>query len=78
MPTLTKNWKLKVAFSAFVLALGAFSAPRVFADGAADQSANTANQQCAPEPGWYLMLAAGALVPAGFYLKRRKEASELG
>jgi hypothetical protein len=76
MKTSMKKWTLRIAFSMFVLALGAFASPRVFADGAVDQQSNNA-QDCAPEPGWYLMLAAGALVPAGFYLKNRKEAGEL-
>jgi hypothetical protein len=26
----------------------------------------------APEPGWYVMMAAGALIPAGFYFRRKR------
>jgi hypothetical protein len=55
--------------------LASVAVPAVFADGAVDQEAQ-AQKKNAPEPEWYALLAVGALVPAGFYLKRRLASQE--
>jgi hypothetical protein len=66
------NGKLWLMIAAVGLSLA------VFSTGArADDAPNAEpdHHHSTPEPSWYLMLAAGAMIPAGFYLMKRKTAA---